>query len=185
MLSSESSNYNYKKGYILLYSKMDYEKAIPCLQKAILNTSVNYDLYSLHEKNASIDAFYHLGKCYHLNSEFEKAKQYFNHFLISTNSNSDLIYKAHNSILQCDVAKALIARPKKAIVKNIGKEVTLKLSDKVKKQGVLVAATEAALTIETTRVEKIEGKKKKETIVEQEVFPMASIKETKIVISFK
>jgi ribosome maturation factor RimP len=70
-------------------------------------------------------------------------------------------------------------------VKNIGKEVTLKLSDKVKKQGVLVAATEEALTLETTRTEKIEGKKKKETIVEQEVFPMASIKETKIVISFK
>jgi ribosome maturation factor RimP len=70
-------------------------------------------------------------------------------------------------------------------VKNIGKEVTLKLSDKVKKQGVLVAVTEEALTLETIRVEKIEGKKKKETIVEQEVFPMASIKETKIVISFK
>jgi ribosome maturation factor RimP len=32
-------------------------------------------------------------------------------------------------------------------VKNIGKEVTLKLSDKVKKQGVLVAATETALTL--------------------------------------
>ncbi len=119
----ESSNYNYKKGYILLYSKMDYVKAITHLQKAILRTSGNYDLYSLHEINASIDAFYHLGKCYHLNGEFEKAKQYFNQFLISTNSNSDLIYKAHNSILQCDVAKALIARPKKAIVKNIGKEI--------------------------------------------------------------
>jgi len=119
----ESSNYNYKKGYILLYSKMDYEKAIPHLQKAILSTSGNYDLYSLHERNASVDAFYHLGKCYHLNSEFDKAKQYFNQFLISSNSNSDLIYKAHNSILQCDVAKALIARPKKAIVKNIGKEI--------------------------------------------------------------
>ncbi len=119
----ESANYNYKKGYILLYSKMDYEKAIPYLQKAILSTSENYDLYSLHEKNASIDAFYHLGKCYHLNSEFDKAKQYFNQFLISTNTKSELIYKAHNSILQCDVAKAMIARPKKAIVKNIGKAI--------------------------------------------------------------
>jgi tetratricopeptide (TPR) repeat protein len=117
----ESSNYNYKKGYILLYSKMDYEKAKPYLHKAILSTSENYDLYSLHEKTASIDAFYHLGKCYHLGSEFDKAKQYFNQFLILTNTKSDLIYKAHTSILQCDVAKSMMARPKKVIVKNIGK----------------------------------------------------------------
>jgi hypothetical protein len=41
------------------------------------------------------------------------------------------------------------------------------------------------LTLETSRKEKLEGKKKKELIVEQHVFPMNQIKETKIVISFK
>ncbi|MBI1835824.1 MAG: PD40 domain-containing protein [Flavobacteriia bacterium] len=122
-IKPESSNYNYRKGYILLYSKSDYLAAMVCFKKAIENTSVNYDLYSVNEKNASIDAFYHLGKCYHLNFELEKAKQYYNQFLITSNVKSDLIYKAHTSVLQCDVAKALMARPKKVTVKNIGAQI--------------------------------------------------------------
>jgi len=58
-------------------------------------------------------------------------------------------------------------------------------TDEKKQEGLLVAASEKELTLETSRKEKIEGKKKKELIVEQHVFPMNQIKETKIVISFK
>jgi hypothetical protein len=51
--------------------------------------------------------------------------------------------------------------------------------------GVLKAATATELTVEQTRTEVPEGKKKKEIIVEQLVLPLNKIKETKIVISFK
>ena len=69
--------------------------------------------------------------------------------------------------------------------KNIGREVKVVTTDGKKQEGFLIAASEKELTLETSRKEKLEGKKKKELIVEQHVFPMNQIKETKIVISFK
>lgn len=69
--------------------------------------------------------------------------------------------------------------------KNIGREVEMVMADGSKKKGILQGATEESLVVETVRTEKPEGKKKKETIVENETIPMSEIKETKIVISFK
>jgi ribosome maturation factor RimP len=70
-------------------------------------------------------------------------------------------------------------------IKNIGREVKLVTNDGKKHEGLLTAATAEEVTLQKSRMEKIEGKKKKELIVEQLVFPMTQIKETKIVISFK
>ena len=58
------------------------------------------------------------------------------------------------------------------------------MTDGTLKEGLLVAANENEIEIETSRVQKIEGTKKKETIVEQFVLPLNTIKETKIVITF-
>lgn len=69
--------------------------------------------------------------------------------------------------------------------KNLGREVKVVTTDGKKYEGMLVAASEEELSLETSRYEKIEGKKKKELIVEQMVIPMKQIKETKIIISFK
>ena len=73
----------------------------------------------------------------------------------------------------------------KQYLKNIGREVELILLDGVKKEGILQAVNSEELVLQTTRQEKKEGAKKKETIVEDETLPMNKIKETKIVISFK
>lgn len=70
-------------------------------------------------------------------------------------------------------------------VKNIGREVKVKLNEGGKLEGKLIDAQKHQITIETTRKERIEGKKKKETIVENHEIPMIEIKETKIIISFK
>lgn len=70
-------------------------------------------------------------------------------------------------------------------VKNIGREIEMVMTNGSKKEGLLLEVSEDALVVETTRQEKPEGKKKKETIVEKETIPMSEIKETKIVISFK
>jgi ribosome maturation factor RimP len=85
------------------------------------------------------------------------------------------------------VSSAGIDRPLRVLaqyVKNIGRSVELLMNDGSELEGVLKAATETEIEIETSRVEKIEGKKKKETIVEQFVLPLNKIKETKIVITF-
>lgn len=86
------------------------------------------------------------------------------------------------------VSSAGIDRPLRVLkqfVKNTGRSVDIILKDGVKKEGKLIAASEEELIIETERKEKIEGKKKKEIIIEQETISMSDIKETKIVISFK
>lgn len=70
-------------------------------------------------------------------------------------------------------------------VKNIGREVKVVLNNGTKMEGVLRAADEKGITLETSKMEKPEGKKKKELIVEQHALPMEQIKETKIIISFK
>lgn len=70
-------------------------------------------------------------------------------------------------------------------IKNIGREVKVVTLEGKKLEGILRAADDKEITLETSRMEKPEGKKKKELIVEQHVFPLDQIKETKIVISFK
>lgn len=69
--------------------------------------------------------------------------------------------------------------------KNIGRMVELKLKDNSNLEGLLIAVTEKELTLQIEKKVQIEGKKKKELIVEDLNFPMSEIKETKIVISFK
>ncbi len=69
--------------------------------------------------------------------------------------------------------------------KNIGREVDVKLEDGTAMTGLMIDATPEQITLQTERKERIEGKKKKETIVEDHTFTMDQIKETKIVISFK
>jgi ribosome maturation factor RimP len=69
--------------------------------------------------------------------------------------------------------------------KNIGRSVKVVFLNGKKMEGVLIAASAKEITLETSRVEKIEGKKKKETIVEQHVIQLEEVKETKIIITFK
>lgn len=69
--------------------------------------------------------------------------------------------------------------------KNIGRNVKVKLNNKTVEEGELIQVDEGGLTIRQESRIKIEGKKKKQDIVEDKYFPMTEIKETKIIISFK
>lgn len=76
-------------------------------------------------------------------------------------------------------------RVTKQYIKNIGEEVKVKLQEKGKIEGVLKAADDNGITVETTTKERLEGKKKKVTVVKEHHLSFKEIKETKIVISFK
>jgi ribosome maturation factor RimP len=69
--------------------------------------------------------------------------------------------------------------------KNVGRDVKVKLKGGAKIEGEMTAATPEEITIQTSRKERIKGKRKKETIIEDHVLKMESVEETKIVISFK
>lgn len=119
-LKPESANYNYRKGYLKLGVWTDWEGAIPYLRKAITNTRVNYDMYSIKEEAAAVDSYFHLARCYHLNEQLDSAKYYYRAFLENTSKKSELIPKAELMLVQCDVAAREIANPRSAVVKNIG-----------------------------------------------------------------
>lgn len=67
----------------------------------------------------------------------------------------------------------------------MGREVETKTTDGQKLKGKLVSADEDKLVLETAKREKVEGKKKKQLIIENKTVPMEQVKETKVVISFK
>jgi ribosome maturation factor RimP len=69
--------------------------------------------------------------------------------------------------------------------KNIGREVKVVPNDGKVVKGTLIEVDAEKITLEYSFKQKIEGKKKKETITEQEIVPFTNIKETTIIISFK
>lgn len=86
------------------------------------------------------------------------------------------------------VSSAGLDRPLRVLpqfIKNIGRTVKVVKLDGTKMEAVLKGADENQMLLETTSKVQIEGKKKKEVVVEQVSLPFSSIKETKIVISFK
>ena len=67
----------------------------------------------------------------------------------------------------------------------VGREVEMKTTEGDKIKGILISADENAVVLEVARKEKIEGKKKKQIVIENKTVPMEQVKETKVVISFK
>ena len=65
-------------------------------------------------------------------------------------------------------------------VKNIGRNLSIKMADGSKREGMLSSLTEDAIIIEETNKEK--GKKAEQV---ESVIPLSEITETKVVISFK
>ena len=129
-INPESGNYNYRKGFIELDMRQDYIKAIKYLTKAATYpVDKNYDIYSTRESSVPADVFYHLGRAYHLDEQFEKAVENYKKFLDNTTNESELIPEAKKRIVQCGVAKKLIANPSADIVKNLGETINTSFAD--------------------------------------------------------
>lgn len=82
-----------------------------------------------------------------------------------------------------DLTKPL--KVKRQYVKNIGREVVVKKTDKTKIEGVLTSVEEDNLSLKTMVKEEIPGKKKKELVEKNISIPFSEIDQTKIVIQFK
>lgn len=128
-IKPESSNYNYRKGYLALAARKDFIVAMRHLQIATRDTDKNYDMYSSREESAAVDAFYHLAVCYHLDEQIDKAREHYQLFIDASAKKSELVKMAELGIVQCKVAEYNIANPKTAIVKNIGTVVNTNTSE--------------------------------------------------------
>ena len=128
-INPESCNYNYRKGFILLEMRSDFEQALNYLQKATSKIDKQFDMFSSNEKAAPPDVFYHLGRAYHLNEEYDKAIENYKLFLKKSAKQSELIPEAKLRIKQCEVAENLITSPKNAIVQNLGEKINTKYGE--------------------------------------------------------
>lgn len=119
-IDAENPNYNYRKGFLVLKIRQDHITAKNHLLKAILDVDPNYDMYSVRERSAPTDAFYHLARCYHLEEDINKANEYYNKFMEVSKKDSELIPIAKMNVTQCAVARQQINNPKDIYLKNIG-----------------------------------------------------------------
>ena len=128
-INPESANYKYRKGFIELEMRHNYIKAIELFSSSTGNIDRNYDMHSIKEGSVPADIFYHLGRAYHLNEDFDKAIENFNSFLEQTHKNSELIAETENRIKQCGTAKKLMANPKDVEVVNLGDSINTEYAD--------------------------------------------------------
>ncbi|MNJ83110.1 Ribosome maturation factor RimP [compost metagenome] len=70
-------------------------------------------------------------------------------------------------------------------VKNIGRDLDVKLKSKEKATGTLIAVDETGVVLKREEKQAVEGKKKKELVVIENKIAFSDINEAKIVISFK
>ncbi len=70
-------------------------------------------------------------------------------------------------------------------VKNIGRDLDVKLKSKEKTTGTLIAVDETGVVLKREEKQAVEGKKKKELVVIENKIAFSDINEAKIVISFK
>jgi len=122
-LDPENANYNYRKGYALLNAVGGYKEAIPYLETAIKKSSKLYDVFSAKEENSSVDSYFYLGRCYHLDANIPKARENYELFQNNAPRTSELLPKTELMLKQCDIAKESLESPVNYEMINLGKTI--------------------------------------------------------------
>ena len=120
-LKPNNSNYNYRKGLLLLNSNLDYKNAINHFEKALPQADKDFDLFSITDTTCSNDIYYYLANCYHLDGQIKKAREYYTIVSNFNDKNSDLVKKSLLNIKQCDIAAKLLENKKNTTINNLGK----------------------------------------------------------------
>jgi Carboxypeptidase regulatory-like domain/WD40-like Beta Propeller Repeat len=123
-IDSTNANINFKVGLCYSQSETEKNKALIYLERAVLNTSRNYNDLEPTEKSAPINAFYYYGKALHFNYQFDEAianYEKFKSFL--REKNADLLKDANRQIEISNNAKVLVSAPINIVLKNLGDSV--------------------------------------------------------------
>ena len=129
-IDPDNPNYNYRKGFIELGMRTNHIAALKYLMKASKGKiQKNFDMYSANETAVPADVFFHLGRAYHLNEEFDLAIENYNKFISESDKRSELIKDAEKRIKQCELAKELIKSPKDVKITNLGEEINTEYAD--------------------------------------------------------
>lgn len=109
--------YNYKLGYCYLRTNIDKPASIPFLEKA------------LKDSKCPTDAWYALGRAYHLSNKFPEAIKAYSKYKEFMGKNKEEADKAEHSIEQCGNAQVLMKHPINISFTNAGPEVNSEFPD--------------------------------------------------------
>ena len=118
--NNASSNYNYRKGFLLTKINNQFSEAIPYFEKAKEHVSLNFDVFSANEKNAPIELYYYLATCYHKKFELEKAKEFYSKFISLAKEKSELKELSKLKLVQCEYASTQNEMNALIKIKNMG-----------------------------------------------------------------
>ncbi|MBL7883273.1 MAG: PD40 domain-containing protein, partial [Bacteroidia bacterium] len=124
-----NANINYKLGLCYLKSISEKSKALNYLEKAVLNTTTNYNDIEPQEKKAPINALYYYGQALHFSYRFDEAIAHYEKFKSYLSKQKDLIADVNRQIEISNNAKTLVAAPINVIIKNLGDSVNSGYSD--------------------------------------------------------
>jgi len=134
-----NDNLNYSIGVCMLCHNSSFKThALPYLQKAFkLNAAVSPDIH------------YELGRAYHLNMDWEQAKQEYNAYLpsLSPGKDADAITDVKKKIEECNTGEELVKHPVHVIIENMGGNINTKYPE----YAPLISADESELFFTSKR----------------------------------
>lgn len=128
LIEKETTNANfiYRKAYALSQQSEEIDEAIVLFESIIDRTTKKYDASSAKEKNAPIDAFYHLASCYHHKGDVVNAQKYYNSYISVAPNKSALKGFAELGLKQNDIASKTPDKSSSVKVKNMGSAINTK-----------------------------------------------------------
>ncbi len=131
MLDEQPNNTNtlYHMGICLLNSATQKKEALAYLEKVPENIARAYDPFTFTESAAPVDAWFYLGKAYHINYQFDKALAAYSNFLKEASKKHVLAADATLEIQHCKNAQLLVADKRNWIIKNMGNVINSESSE--------------------------------------------------------
>ncbi len=109
----EPENYNvqYKIGICYLNDIYLSQKSIGYLERSSQNVNLKYKQNNFKEKQAPLEAYYYLGKAYHINGMLDKAIEGYTRFKSLANTEEFNFNIVDEDIQACQLAKKMLKQP--------------------------------------------------------------------------
>jgi len=126
-ISPRNANIHYKIGICLLHSLSEKDRSVDYFILAVKNVSEDY-VGNYDELTAPLDAYFYLGKAYHIDYKLDKAVQAFEQFKEYV-IDSEVMEDVDRHIAMCETAKKVINNPLSIKIENLGESVNSIYSD--------------------------------------------------------
>jgi hypothetical protein len=129
-IQPDNANYNFRTGETYLNIPGQETKAIPYLEKAVMNTTLKYRSKDLNEKKAPHHAWFFLGNAYRINNDLDKALDSYARFKsIKDFEKKYNVRIVDNEIKVCERAKIIKDSPLNLVKTNIGAPINTSAND--------------------------------------------------------